>query len=77
MLLARSRDRHTRHQFWAATLTGGNHASVAPQLWELEALISAGCDLTEALIVISDRREVSGGERMRPAMAAAYQVRVS
>ena len=77
MLLTRSQDCQTQHRFRAMALSSGNHANDTPRFWELEALISAGCDLTEALTVISARREFACGERVRPAMAAAYQASIS
>jgi len=77
MLLARNQDRHTQHPFCAMALPSSDHAKDAPRFWELEALISAGCDLTEALTVISARREFASGERVRPAMAVAYQASLS
>jgi hypothetical protein len=82
MILTHSQDSQSRHQssqprLHAAILSGGGHAPIALRLWELEALITAGCDLTEALTVISARRERSVGEALRPAIAAAYRARVS
>jgi hypothetical protein len=34
-----------------------HRASTMPPFWELEALIAAGCDLSEACLVLAARRE--------------------
>lgn len=81
MILAHSRGRQLLQKsaqsgLHAAILSGCGHAPIALRLWELEALIAAGCDLTEALTVISARRERSVEKGVRPALAAAHRVRV-
>ena len=65
MLAERSQDRRLQHGLRAMVLSRGRHADDAPRFWELEALISAGCDLTEALTVIAARREFSDGDGRR------------
>jgi uncharacterized protein with PIN domain len=82
MLVMRSRGRDSRHQYGqtrvhSARLSGGDNASIARRLWELEALIAAGCDLTEALTVISARRNSSVGEGVRPAIAEMHRANLS
>jgi hypothetical protein len=48
-------------------------ASTMPPFWELEALITAGCDLSEACLVLAARREARmiGGEPLQRHRAAA------
>lgn len=82
MLVMRSRDRDSRHQYGqcrvhSALLSGGENANIARRLWELEALIAAGCDLTEALTVISARWNSSVGEGVRPAIPEMHRPNLS
>lgn len=71
MIIGRSQDCHGEHRLPSAIRWVGSHAGDAPRFWELEALISAGCDLSEALAVIAARRTFRDGDRRREARPAA------
>lgn len=56
-------------------------ATAAPPFWELESLIAAGCDLSEALLVLSSRRDFQaasvGGQRRRTGFRSASHATMS